>query len=341
MAMDKRYQVFVSSTYSDLRAERSAIIQALMQMDCIPAGMELFPAADEEQFEFIKRIIDDCDYYILIIAGRYGSTAPDGVSYTEKEYDYAREKGIPVLRFVHSNPESIEVGKRDADPEIIARLKHFRDKVTADKLAKMWSEPKELPGLVAISLSRTIKTHPAVGWVRGDQVASAQLLTETNELRKRNAALEGKIREMEPVVTDIAGLNDSFELSGEYQAADSRHPYLRKLKVTWGELFGTIAPDILGCPNELLMESSFKSRLQDLFRERIGERSCSWHVRDQDYETAKIQFKALNLVTVEMQPTLNGGSALFWSLTSLGESTLLQLRTVRSGGTRSNEPSAT
>jgi len=67
--MDKRYQVFVSSTYADLQQERQKVIQALMEMDCIPAGMELFPAADEEQWEFIKQIIDDCDYYILIIGG--------------------------------------------------------------------------------------------------------------------------------------------------------------------------------------------------------------------------------------------------------------------------------
>jgi hypothetical protein len=67
--MDKRYQVFVSSTYADLLIERQKVTQVLMEMDCIPAGMELFPAADEEQWEFIKKIISDCDYYILIIGG--------------------------------------------------------------------------------------------------------------------------------------------------------------------------------------------------------------------------------------------------------------------------------
>jgi len=61
MSLEKRYQVFVSSTYADLKEERQKVIQALMELDCIPAGMELFPAADEEQFEFIKRVIDDCD----------------------------------------------------------------------------------------------------------------------------------------------------------------------------------------------------------------------------------------------------------------------------------------
>src|SRR5580704_15967857 len=69
----KRYQVFVSSKYADLKEERSKVIQTIMELDCIPAGMEIFPAIDDEQFNFIKKIIDDCDYYILIIGGRYGT----------------------------------------------------------------------------------------------------------------------------------------------------------------------------------------------------------------------------------------------------------------------------
>ena len=95
--MDKRYQVFVSSTFADLQDERSNVIQTLMEMDCIPAGMELFPALDEEQFEFIKKVIDDSDYYLLIIGGRYGSLSDKGINYTEMEYDYAIGKGIKVV----------------------------------------------------------------------------------------------------------------------------------------------------------------------------------------------------------------------------------------------------
>jgi len=329
--MDKRYQVFVSSTYSDLKSERSAIIQALMQMDCIPAGMELFPAADEEQFEFIKKIIDDCDYYILIIAGRYGSIAPDGASYTEKEYEYARSKGIPVLSFVHGNPDCLEPEKCDRDPATLARLSAFREKVTAGTLAKMWSDPKELPGLVAISLSRSMKTHPAVGWARGDQVSNIQLLNELNETRKRNEELERRLRDITPNVAAIAGLDDTVELTGTYHSSSSRNSHESKMTLTWGELFATIAPDVIGQPNELIMSGVFKDRMNKLYREKKGCAPGDWYVRDQDYQTAKIQLMALNLVDVSMQPTVNGGSALFWSLTPLGEATMLQLRTAKKG----------
>lgn len=50
-SMRTRYQVFVSSTYSDLKEERSKVIKGIMDLDCIPAGMEMFPAIDEEQEE--------------------------------------------------------------------------------------------------------------------------------------------------------------------------------------------------------------------------------------------------------------------------------------------------
>src|SRR5688572_21788241 len=96
---DKKYQVFVSSTYQDLQEERRQVIHALLELDCIPSGMELFPAADEDQWSLIKGVIDDCDYYVVILGGRYGSLGPEGLSYTEMEYRYAIEKGKPVAAF--------------------------------------------------------------------------------------------------------------------------------------------------------------------------------------------------------------------------------------------------
>jgi hypothetical protein len=67
---DPRYQVFVSSTYLDLKDARQEVLHALLDLDCIPAGMELFAASSEEQFEYIKREIDDSDYYVLILGWR-------------------------------------------------------------------------------------------------------------------------------------------------------------------------------------------------------------------------------------------------------------------------------
>lgn len=65
--MQKKYQVFVSSTYVDLIEARAAATQCLLDNDCIPVGMEQFPASEMSQMEYIKKMLDNCDYYILIL----------------------------------------------------------------------------------------------------------------------------------------------------------------------------------------------------------------------------------------------------------------------------------
>ncbi len=104
--MEKKYQIFISSTYTDLIDARAKVQEAILSMLHFPVGMEMFSAADEEQWEIIQDTIDSSDYYILIIGHRYGSTIDTGedagISYTEKEFRYAIEKQIPVLAFILS-----------------------------------------------------------------------------------------------------------------------------------------------------------------------------------------------------------------------------------------------
>jgi hypothetical protein len=102
-SMDKKYQVFVSSTFRDLADERQTAIRNILDLGHVPAGMELFPAADTEQLTYIKKVIDQCDYYVLIMGGRYGSMDNAGVSFTEREYDYAVDMGKIVLAFPHAD----------------------------------------------------------------------------------------------------------------------------------------------------------------------------------------------------------------------------------------------
>jgi hypothetical protein len=59
---EKRYQVFLSSTYADLTEERAAVIQAILDFGHLPVGMEMFPAADDDQMRLIKQVIDQSDY---------------------------------------------------------------------------------------------------------------------------------------------------------------------------------------------------------------------------------------------------------------------------------------
>lgn len=165
--MDKRYQVFVSSTFTDLVDERQHVIEALIRMGCIPAGMEFFPASGIDKWEYIKKVIDDCDYYLLIVGGRYGSMDDDGISYTEKEYDYAVKKKLTVISFVHKNPGFIPLQNSELDPALRKKLHAFREKVTSG-LVGFWEHASDLTGLTAMHIAAAIREHPASGWVKGN-----------------------------------------------------------------------------------------------------------------------------------------------------------------------------
>jgi hypothetical protein len=327
MSLEKRYQVFVSSTYADLKEERQKVIQALMELDCIPAGMELFPAADEEQFEFIKRVIDDCDYYLLIIGGRYGSTTAQGISYTEQEYDYALTRGLKVVALLHENPDEISFGKSEQDPELRSRLQAFRNRVATDRLVRFWRYADQLPGIVALSLSKTIKMYPAVGWVRADRASSEELLTEINELRKQNVQLQNELAEVptaKPVaLPDLAGLDESIELHGECYYSGRRGTW--KVRATWSELFSFIAPYLIKHPHEDMVKNVLKDALFD----RSGSSGTTASLEDQEFQTISLQLKALGLVNLSYLKTVQGGMGLFWSATPAGERLALELKTVR------------
>jgi len=325
---DKRYQVFISSTFADLKEERGKVQQAVMELDCIPAGMELFPAIDEDQFEFIKKVIDDCDYYLLIIGGRYGSLSNEGVSYTELEYQYAVSKGIRVIAFLHKDPDSLPVSKSETDAAAREKLAAFRDEAAKGRLVRFWTEANELPGLTLSSLTRTIRTYPAIGWVRGDSAADPQLYKELSELRKENQELKQAVAQSEPVglIQGIAGLDEAVVIEGIAYYHDQRGSRIKfnwRTNTTWGEIFGLIAPDLLAPKTDdtvshwLAPKLAAKSDKSDykLFESAISSTG---------FQTIRIQFKALGLVLLRAS-----GSNIIWELTAAGEQQLLNIRIVR------------
>lgn len=158
--LEKRYQVFVSSTFKDLEEERNLLTQTLLRKGCFPAGMELFPAIDEEQFEYIKQVIDDTDYYVIVLGGIYGSLASDGISYTEKEYDYAVSKNKDVIALIQRNPIQREEDERQV------KFTEFRRKVSNGRLVSFWNNTEELASIFSTSLEQAMKKHPAPGWIR-------------------------------------------------------------------------------------------------------------------------------------------------------------------------------
>ncbi len=194
---EKRYQVFISSTFDDLKAERRAVQDVVINTGDFPVQMESFPAADEDQFVFIKSLIDNCDYYVLIIAGRYGSLAEDGLSYTEKEYQYAVSVGVPVLVMLHGDSGKIPAEKTEDTEAGKKRLAAFIDTVQTSRIRKNWTTLDGLKLVVREALDHAKATKQRIGWVRGDTIARVETLEELNEVRKENEKFKKALGELE------------------------------------------------------------------------------------------------------------------------------------------------
>lgn len=329
MSSKKRYQVFVSSTYTDLKEERQRVLQTLMEMDCIPAGMELFPAADEEQFEFIKSVIDDCDYYLLIIGGRYGSVTSEGISYTEKEYDYAVEKGIKVVALIHGDVGNLPHKNVESDVEAQERLDAFKEKVKTGRLVRFWEKAEELPGLVSINLNKTIKMYPAVGWVRASQGDTTELLTQINELQQENKQLREKQKNIpKPSSIDTSILargDDEFTLTGEYRFSCKDLWEEWSLKTTWNEIFAAIGSDLYKSRSD----DSAEEIINSFVKRRLDMAPFYFNLNKDIRDVVKNQFMALGLITVGAYNRVGGGTAIFWKITEQGKILLSQLLAVK------------
>ena len=237
--MNKKYTVFLSSTYDDLREERREVIHALLELDCIPCSMENFPADDDEQFEFIKSVIDECDYYVLIIAGRYGSIGKNGKSFTEMEYRYAKKKRIPILTFIHSDIGYLSFDKSEKSELNRKKLESFIKYASKDKMAKFWNGKEDLVSKVKSAMISAIKRHPAIGWVRGNLAIDDTTTIKMQNLYEENLLYKEKEAANKEKQLYKSG-NDKIQVVFYISENNSpKRDVIRDelIELTWNELF--------------------------------------------------------------------------------------------------------
>lgn len=189
----KRYQVFISSTYLDLKKERQEVLDALLELGCIPTAMEFFPASHESQLNYVKSIMSNCDYFILVIGGKYGSEIEGNISFTEREFRLAQELDIPILAFIHEDPAAIPAGKTDFDVNKRSRLEAFKATI-GNKLYRTWRDATDLGAKVSRAMTQIIAQNPGTGWIRADAKTNEHLeiVEKYGEQLQRNHDLELK-----------------------------------------------------------------------------------------------------------------------------------------------------
>jgi len=311
---DKKYQVFISSTYSDLIDERRKVLDILLMADCIPAGMEAFVATDIEQFEVIKKVINLCDYYILIIGKRYGSVNLNtGISYTEMEYEYAKSKDIPVLVFAIDDSVILPDEKQDKDPKMIENLNKFREKAMSNRLATIWKTSDELTGAIAISIMRAKSEINRPGWQRATDYDEGSLRREIMELQRKNKDLKKDLDDAKSTIssfTEQTGVAfEKHEIEIEYYYFYYEKKIINNITVSLPELFSIIATEMMDVS---ITEIHIKSAI---LGSKFFSSSSSYLTDKQLIKRILNQYKALKLLDSYWSKE---NSTLYWRLTAKG-----------------------
>lgn len=182
MAQRRKLQIFVSSTFTDLKEERQAAVEAILKAGHIPAGMELFTAGDQSQMHVIRRWIDESDVYLLLLGGRYGSIEPEtGKSYTHLEYEYALENGKALFAVIMSERRLDEKnrteGKGVLELDNPQKYKEFKS-IVKSKLIEEWNDLRDIKLAIHSTLSDFRDRDDLIGWIPGNEATNTGVIAE-------------------------------------------------------------------------------------------------------------------------------------------------------------------
>lgn len=317
--------------------------------------MELFQAADEDSWSLIRSVIDDCDYYIVVVAGRYGTEHPEtGISYTEMEYRYALDRGMPIIAFLHEDLTKLSSGVVEAGDRR-DKLEAFR-RLCEKKQVKYWNNAATLGSVVSRSLIRLIKERPAVGWVRADTLASEEAREQVLRMKEEIEHLRSELTSAKSLyqgdITKLAQGSDPIPVvwTGAFRGGKKdRWGQPRSIyynadgTITIDDVFKRVAPAMVDEINELEFRERVNAAFQESFRDKkldieyfdedgvkqtTTTRMVNITCTDKSFQTLKVQLMALNLIERGKKRRPPSDTSNYWKITPEGERNMMTLLAV-------------
>lgn len=154
--MSEKPQVFLSSTWSDLRTHRQAVIFTLTSLRWLFEAMEYFGALPGNPIQECLASVKRCDIYVGIVGTRYGSVDANGISITQREYEQAVTEKKQMLIFLIDEathtvlPKDVETGPG------AAKLNAFKTLLKSEHTCAFFSSEADLALKVSIGLTRLL-----------------------------------------------------------------------------------------------------------------------------------------------------------------------------------------
>lgn len=160
--MDRKYQVFISSTYMDLKEIRAFTYMSILEMGHIPVGLDIFNVQKNYTTEkYTAKYIDTCEFVVMIIGERYGSISLTDRSYVEEEYVYSLSKSKSVLCFLKSNYNKVDDEK----------YQKFVKRILNNQLVILWDDIDDFKNKFVQSISKFLASFsPSTYWIKSSKI---------------------------------------------------------------------------------------------------------------------------------------------------------------------------
>jgi hypothetical protein len=137
-------QAMVSSTFTDLKEHRAALIKALIEHGLHPNVMEYDSAKPVgDVIDSSLQMVRDSAAYILVISRKYGQTPecstrnPNKLSITELEFNEAQQLNRPTLLYIMGDEHDIKIADIELDAAKKEKLDAFRERAKQDPVSKV------------------------------------------------------------------------------------------------------------------------------------------------------------------------------------------------------------
>src|SRR5271166_3412757 len=153
--MSAVHNVFVSSTFQDLKTHREAVRATIRRLGAVDIAMENMGSTEERPKAECERLIrEEASEFVGIYARRWGYTPPvDVASITAYEYDVAGQVGLN--RFIYLLDSNAKWPAAMCDHgEAQTRLERFKTQLKEHHVVSTFSRRDQLAAMIAADLGK-------------------------------------------------------------------------------------------------------------------------------------------------------------------------------------------
>ena len=295
---DKRHQVFLITSGTEMLPERMTLSQTLIGMGFFSWGLEKRTPLSTA---FARRQIDESDYVILVLGSQYGELSVSGVSYLHLEYLYAKSKQKPVIVILREAPETHAQALQQNQADLIEKFQDLREQLLSEnEHVFSYRTLRDLELTLRQQMPQMLERYPTTGWVRPE--GTQKLLDEIEKLKYQLAQLQVNQGTLaaDPVMNlQRVAMHDDFEFEYRIHAyQDGNFKELKLLrKMSWAQLLMVLGETF----HTAVSEEYFSKCLNDYLNDTAIGTVRQTMPRAHAVARAQINIRSLHHIKLQMR----------------------------------------